>query len=92
MLSDRLAQLLQIKMNMHMLADSNLLDSLSVKVGDVMHDFESILLFEEEELAEQLALEVQVSNQPSSDQLCEHDQHGDEEAPQDADDDCDLFD
>jgi hypothetical protein len=96
MLSDRLAQLLQVKMNIHMLADSNLLDSLGVKLGDVMHEFESIfddiLQFEEEELAEQLALEVQVSNQPSGDQLCEHDQHGDEEAPQDADDDFDLFD
>jgi hypothetical protein len=80
---------------MHMLGDFNLLDSLGVKLGDVMHEFESIfddiLQFEADELAEQLALEVQVSNQPSGDQFCEHVQHGDKEASQDADNDFGLF-
>jgi hypothetical protein len=56
MLSDRLAQLLQVKMNMHMLADINLLDSLGVQLGDVMRNefesiFDDILQFEEEQLA-----------------------------------------
>jgi hypothetical protein len=61
-----------------------------------MHKFESffddILQFEKEKVAQQLALEVQVSNQPSGNQVCGHHQHGEEEAPREADDDCDLFD
>jgi hypothetical protein len=50
-----------------------------------------ILQFEEEERAEQLALEVQGANQPCGNQICEHDQHGDEEAAHEADDGFDLF-